>query len=327
MTITIPPLYRAACAVAVGLAVLLPVGARASGTDCRAPADSFDRTVCADPSLTALATEVDSQYRTMSGIAWRRGLSERQSTAMAILRRDAATDPAAIRRGLQTRLAALREENAWFSTHGLEEAPERQLRTTCLALPTLENTDAQRRACRVAAFGNLGKVDGRPFAYALYEYPPDPTGTMPNETAILVLSASQPGTWTVDIAERLTEASCLRPVITRHGDETLLFLPCEETGTAGGPIPMLYRRVGPASFRRWHDVDTVSWQAELARRLPPAMDVYATLSLDPVRLTAAFRLSRHEDPPCCPTGGQAEARLALEGDQLVLRDVVVLPAR
>ncbi|NMJ43808.1 hypothetical protein GWK16_21350 [Roseomonas sp. JC162] len=311
----------------LGLAALLAVPAKAAGVDCTRPADDWQRTICADPTLTALEAEVAATFAGMQGIPWRRGLRERHETAIAVLRRDAAQDPEAIRRGLQARLAALREENAWFSTHGLEEAPERRLRTTCLALPTLEDAAAQRRPCRVAEFRILGTVDGRRFAHALYEYTPDPTGELPHETAILVFSAGQPGEWTVEIAERLTHASCMRPVIARHGEETLLFLPCEETGTAGSQIPQLYRRAGPPSFRRWEDMDPRAWQSGLERHLPPAMDVFSEPRFDPERLTAAFRLIRHTDPPCCPTGGIAEARLALEGGRLVLRGVVIRPAR
>jgi hypothetical protein len=312
---------------ALGLAALLAVPAKAAGIDCARPADDWQRTICADPTLTALEAEVAETYAGMQGIPWQRGLRERHDTAIAVLRRNAAQDPEAIRRGLQARLAALREESAWFSTHGLEEVPERRLRTSCLALPTLEDAAAQRRACRVAEFRNLGTVDGRRFAYALYEYPPDPTGELPNETAILVLSAGQPGEWTVDVAERLTEARCVRPVLARHGEETLLFLPCEETGSAGSQIPQLYRRAGPPSFRRWEEMDVRGWQTGLERRLPPAMDVYSEPRLDPERLTAAFRLIRHTDPSCCPTGGIAEARLALQGGRLVLRDVAIRPSR
>ena len=65
---------RAAGATFLGLAALLPAGTQAASFDCRAPADAFQRTVCADPSLSALAAEVDSYRREMNGIPWRRGL-------------------------------------------------------------------------------------------------------------------------------------------------------------------------------------------------------------------------------------------------------------
>ncbi|MBR0680484.1 hypothetical protein GXW74_08295 [Roseomonas eburnea] len=318
---------RTACATLLGLTALLPSTAGAASFDCRAPADAFQRTVCADPALSALEGEVATYRRDMAGIPWRRGLRERHDAAMAALRNDSARDPAAIRRGLQARLAALREENEWFSSHGLEEAPERRLRTTCLALPSSEGAAAQRRRCRVAEFGSLGTVDGRRFAFALYEYPPDPTGDLANETAILVLSAGQPGEWTVDIAERLTEANCMRPRLVRHGQDSLLYLPCAETGTAGGAIPLLYRRAGPASFRIWQEIEAEGWRSTLEQRLPAGLEVRGVVALDPERLTVAFRLWREDDRDCCPTGGRAEARLALEGERLVLRDVALRPGQ
>jgi hypothetical protein len=309
----------AAVAAALGLVALLPNAAHAA-IDCRAPADAFDRTVCSDPGLSALAAEVDAYRSTMTGIAWRRGLRERDDAAMARLRRDAGQNPAAIRQGLQARLAALRTENGWFSTHGLEEAPERRLRSTCLALPSSDGAAAQRRSCRVAEFGTLGTVDGRRFAFALYEYPPDPTGEIPHETAVLVFSGGQPGEWTVDVAERLTEASCMRPRLVRHGQDTLLYLPCAETGTAGGPIPLLYRRAGPATFRIWQDIDAEAWLATLPPRLPLGLENGVT-ALDPERMVATFRLFRGDTP-----AGRGEARLAIDGERLVLQDVSMLPA-
>lgn len=308
-------------AAALGLAALPRGAAHAAALDCRAPADAFERTLCADPGLAALAAEVETYRRDMAGIAWRRGLRERHDAAMAALRQGSAQDPAAIRQGLRARLAALRTENGWFSTHGLEEAPERRLRTTCLALPSSEGEAAQRRACRVAAFGVLGAVDGRRYAFAQYEYPPDPTGELPHETAVLVLSAGQPGEWTVDIAERIGEASCLRPRLIRHGQDSLLYLPCEETGTAGGPIPLLYRRAGPQSFRVWQDIDAEAWLATLPPRLPAGTELRGATVLDPERMVASFRLWRDDRP-----AGAGEARLAIEGDRLVLREVTMLPA-
>lgn len=53
----------------------------------------------------------------------------------------------------------------------------------------------------------------------------------------------------------------------------------------------------------------------------------AILRRDAAQDPVAFRLSRHDDPTCCPTGGRAEARLALAGDRLVLRDAAILPAQ
>ena len=315
---------RGALAIAVGVAALLPAETRAASFDCRSPADAFQRSICSDPALSALEAEVETYRRDMANIPWRRGLRERHDAAMAALRQDAGQDAAAIRRGLQARLVALRAENAWFTTHGLEEAPERRLRTTCLALPSSEGAAAQRRTCRVAGFGVIGTVDGRRLAFAQYEYPPDPAGELPHETAVVVLSAGQPGEWTVDLAERLSEANCQRPRLVRHGQDTLLYLPCEETGTAGGPIPLLYRRAGPASFRVWQDIDAEAWLATLPQRIPAGMEIRGATTLDAERLTATFRLWRGTDPDTAPAD-QAEARLAIEGDRLVLREVTVRP--
>ncbi|MBR0673264.1 lysozyme inhibitor LprI family protein [Neoroseomonas soli] len=313
---------RTACATFLGLAALLPAGAQAASFDCRAPADAFERTVCADPSLSALQAEVDSYRREMAGIPWRRGLRERHDAAMATLRENSAQDPAAIRRGLQGRLTALREENGWYSTHGLEEAPERRLRTACLPLPSSEGAAAQRRPCRVREFGALGTADGRRFAFALYDYPPDRNGELANESAILVLSAAQPGEWTVDVAERLTEAQCRRPRLIRAPDgATILLLPCAEAGTGAANAEMAYRRSGPSSFRVWQELDITSWTAALDRRMPPGTTVLRGIYPDYERLTASIPLWREDDPACCPTAGRAEARLGWDGDRLVLRDV------
>ncbi len=313
---------------AVGCAALLSGPAGAASFDCAAPADDWQRAICADPTLSRLEGDVTATYRNMQGTPWLHGLRARHDAAMAALR-NVIGDPAALRRGLEARRAALSEEAGWMSVNEHEGTPDRRVRSQCLPLiPEEDDSPAlRRRACRVADFGTLPAVDGRRYSYALYEYTPDPRGEMPHETGIVVLAAGQPGEWTVEVAERLPFASCLKPRVVRQGNETLLYLPCEEVGTAGGPIPMLYRRTGPASFRRWQPVEAESWRAALERRLPAGLELRGTATFDPERMTGTATLQRATDQPCCPTGGRAEARLAIEDDRLVLRDLAIQPAQ
>ena len=313
---------------ALGCAALLAAPARAASFDCATPADDWQRAICADPALSQLEGDVTGAYRTMQGTPWLHGLRARHEAAMAALR-GAIGDPAALRRGLEARRAALYEEATWMSVNELEGTPDRRVRSQCLPLiPEEEDSSAlRRRACRVAAFGALAAVDGRRYSYALYEYRPDPRGEMPHETGIVVLTAAQPGEWTVEVAERLPFASCQTPRVVQQGRESLLYLPCEEVGTAGGPIPLLYRRTGPASFRRWQPVEAESWRAMLEQRLPAGLELRGAAAFDPERMTATAPLQRATDQPCCPTGGRAEARLAIEDDRLVLRDLAIRPAQ
>lgn len=309
-----------------GIAALLALPAQAAGLDCAAPADAWQATICADPGLSRLEAAVASSYANQQGTPWRHGLQARHDAAMARLRR--LSDPEAIRQGLAARLAALREEAGWMSTHGLEGAPEREVRSTCLALlPEEPDTPAQRaRPCRVAAFATLPPVDGRGLAYALYAYEPDPSGAMPHETAIVILAAGQPGEWTVEVAERLAYANCTAPSVVRPGAEILLHLPCQEVGTAGAAIPLLYRRSGPSSFRIWQPIEAESWRAAATARTPDGTRLLGSGMLDPSRMTATFILRRDSDGFFSgASGDRAEARLAIEEDRLVLRELAILP--
>lgn len=313
---------------ALGVAALLATPCRAASFDCAAPADAWQRAICADPALSRLEGEVATYYGNMQGTPWLHGLRSRHEAAMAALRNQAG-DAAALRHGLESRLAALREEAGWSSEEELEGTPDRRVRGRCVGLlPEEDDSPAlRRRACRVAEFGMLGSVDGRRYAYALYEYTPDPRGEMPHETGVVVLAPSYPGSWTVEIAERLAYAACQKPRLIPQGDETLLSIPCEEVGTAGAPLPLLYRRTGPASFRRWQPIEAESWRAALDRRLPSGLEPRGAGNLDLARMMATVTLQRETDQPCCPTGGRAEARLAIENDRLVLRDLAILPAQ
>lgn len=317
---------RTLLATASILALLARPG-HAASFDCATPADPWQASICGEPGLSRLEAAVAATYAShQQATAWPHGLRARHEAAMARLRPLA--DPEAIRRGFEARLAALREEAGWMGAHGLEGAPDRQVREACLALiPEEGDSPAQRaRPCRVADFAPLPSVDGRGYAYALYAYTPDPTGAMPHETALVVFAAGQTNEWTVAVAERLAFANCLQPRVVTHGTETFLHLPCQEVGTAGAAIPLLYRRTGPAHFRRWEAIEGESWRAAAEARAPSGTRLVGSGMLDPRRMTATFILHRDSDGFFSGTSsGRAEARLAIEEDRLVLRDLAILP--
>jgi hypothetical protein len=76
----------------------------------------------------------------------------------------------------------------------------------------------------------------------------------------------------------------------------------------------------------WRALDTSSWQATLAAKLPKGMAVRRGLWPDYERLTARTPLWQARDALCCPTGGEAEIAFVIRNRTLVVDKVTVKTA-
>lgn len=117
------------------------------------------------------------------------------------------------------------------------------------------------------------------------------------------------------------------PRLVEYRDHQFLVISGRRGGIGGGNADLLYRRDGTA----WREIDIDRWKGDLRARLPFDIDVMKAVDYDFARMEARMSLWQLADARCCPTGGEAVARLDLDGDRLVLRDLrrittVELPA-
>ncbi|MBN8944106.1 MAG: hypothetical protein J0H01_31650 [Rhizobiales bacterium] len=105
------------------------------------------------------------------------------------------------------------------------------------------------------------------------------------------------------------------PRLVEHRDRQFLAIAGRDVGA--GNADLLYRRDGTT----WREVQLERWKDDLRTRLPADMDVRKAVDYDFAAMTARMSLWREPDANCCPTGGEALARLDVEDDRLVLVDL------
>lgn len=115
-------------------------------------------------------------------------------------------------------------------------------------------------------------------------------------------------------------------LVDRTPDAPLLVVSAGFAGTGSIREDHVFRRDGrrwtPIAASPWPDGDAGGWGAGLEARLPPGHGVWKGMIIDYATLTATTPVWRDGDANCCPTGGTAAIRFAIEGDALVITDVV-----
>lgn len=75
---------------------------------------------------------------------------------------------------------------------------------------------------------------------------------------------------------------------------------------------------------RWQAIDTSSWQATVAQRLPPGSRIVTAVPPDFETLRGRIDVFRAGDPACC-AGAVAEIDFELAGDRLAVKDLRMMP--
>jgi hypothetical protein len=75
----------------------------------------------------------------------------------------------------------------------------------------------------------------------------------------------------------------------------------------------------------WWEIEAQEWLKEL--KLPPGHGVWKGAAVDPASFTARSQVWREKDGNCCPSGGEVEVKLDLEGRTLKIKSQTYRPKR
>jgi hypothetical protein len=121
--------------------------------------------------------------------------------------------------------------------------------------------------------------------------------------------------WNSDI-----DAHFVTPVIVKSPIGLLLEVPGSNTGTAVMNAGSLFRYLDGV----WREVDTMTWQRDLAARLPRGREIWKGMYPDWVRMRVQSPLwISGKDGNCCPTGGNVTARLGFQDDRIILLESTI----
>jgi uncharacterized protein len=306
---------RAALAL---LLLLAPGLASAASFDCRMAASKVEKMVCADKSLSALDETLADEYK--AAIARGGATAELKSAQLAWLKktRNACADTNCLRVAYESRIAALGEAAALFPD------VSSAIIGSCTSLAAAAGSNPTD--CRVVESGSFGKVGGAEQLFASYCLDaPAEEGRSCDLTAVALLSidplSGKAERWLQRVDNEGLGNHYGKPELLKLNGVLLLDLPVSVPGTGAFNASSLYRRDGT----HWFEVDVSSWEKELAKQLPPGLEVWKGIWPDYKRMRASTGLYRKKDANCCPTGGSAEIGLRLDGNRLVLASLKVGP--
>jgi len=291
---------------------------RAAGFDCARASTVLERAICADPALSDADSRLATLYRdTLGGspvpnhlrAMQRRFLRDRDAAGTGGLQ--------ALRAVYSERIAELTAEQA-TNRAARRGHPAAAITGTCLTPMAAPGN----RPCRVV---RTGRIDAGPQSPVLswqvveYRNPDDAPAQGGSGWAIaarLPDGGLRPILWANAMAIGFEDPA---PITSPVG--WMISVPGHVPGTGNQSVSFLFLPDGPT----WKDIDIFSWEQDLARQLPKGLGAWHGIFPQWDRMTAYTRLWRAGDANCCPTGGEAEMRLGLQGDRIVLRDLRMTP--
>ncbi|HEY1612313.1 MAG TPA: hypothetical protein VGF97_01300 [Rhizomicrobium sp.] len=287
----------------------MAAAAHAASFDCGHAASWREKTVCADPKLSALDEALNRRYadalaRSLDPALFRADQEEWLSREQSV---HSAQDLAL---HYQVRLDLFARQLAWPQFDlAKRETGEAEARAHCLAAIADLSDD---ETCKVTQFGALGTVDQKSFAFALYEDDAKGGVNMAMQAAIFERQAA--GRLKVIVAPRNDGGRFETPRLLHTGAGLLLHIPGSEDGTGNFNSERLFLwRAG-----HWDPVDTISWLTTLQKRLPKGLSAQKGIYPDYGTMTAKTDLWRETDSNACASGGAADIALALSGTRIVL---------
>lgn len=296
--------------------------ATADSFDCTHPTLAVARAVCGDQALRAAdATESETFDTTMLAALDRPRLRQEEEAwfNLEVLTNEwyaehgSPIDTAKLLATYQHRTDALRQATQRW--HDLRRpTPGAQLTTECVALPY-----PQTEGCQVQAFK---PVEGDPsLRYQLQTY----RQPVPHSTAVVFVSAATGGDDWLPIAVASSEqVNFTAPQAIASPAGKLLLIPGSSVDNAEENASALYRFTAGSL----EDIDSTSWLASLGAKLPPGLETSHGIVADYAKMVAVATLARPGDSSCCPTGGRATIKLAIEDSAVTVKTLrIEAPAR
>jgi uncharacterized protein len=295
-----------------------PVIAGAAGFDCAKAATKVEQRICADAALSKLDDELSGEYH---AAMLRTGAPAELKRAQAQWlkgTRDKCATRACLGEAYRQRMVELKRNVAVFpdATSAVIGA--------CESLAKVAGADATN--CRVIESGSFGTVDDRDQRYAIYcldnggdkQKSCDSGGLAAFEVDARTQMAAR---WLHRVDAEASGDRFAKPELIRTKGPQLLLVPVSVPGTGAFNASQLFRR----DAGRWIEVDTASWQKELAAQLPKGLAVWKGIWPDYRTMSAQTGLYRAKDANCCATGGIARIALKLDGNRLALVSFKILP--
>lgn len=110
-----------------------------------------------------------------------------------------------------------------------------------------------------------------------------------------------------------------RPEVLATPAGPLLLVPSMHGGTGAFNAELIFRPLNGG----WRDLEIDAWRTAFDKQLPEELGVWKGVQYDWKTLSLDTSLWKSEDANCCPTGGSAEAKLAVEGDRLALKSMSI----
>jgi uncharacterized protein len=293
----------------LALFLVLPFAcAHAASFDCRKASTRIEKTICGDKALSQADERLATAFANVLAVSLSPSTARAEQTEW-LRARDAETDPGKLRDLYKRRIDALAAlADKWRAAR--QDVDPATMGTTCVLSPESE-PDTR---CTVTAFGPLpGDADLR---YQLQSYK---DGELVMATGVVVLRPT---------GEHLT------PVIAIGGTDQHFEAPDAFNSPFGRLLWVAGYMGGTGNFNAEHlyryekgepvEVDVTSWLSDLSKRLPRGLGAWKGIYPNYRKFTATTALWQAGDGNCCPTGGRAALRFALDHDRLVLRDVTVV---
>jgi uncharacterized protein len=286
--------------------------------DCAKAGTRVEKQVCADPGLSQLDEALGNEYR--AAIA--HGDASLKASQQAWLKevRNPCTTVDCLLHAYEARIDQLRGVAAFADLSGA-------VIETCTALAA--KADAASTDCRVAEKGTFGKLGDEEQAYALYCLDPGPreAGRLCDTAGIALFSlearTGKAHRWLLQVDGEGGGNVYMKPELLKVQGAQMLHLPVSVPGTGDFNASSLFRREGS----RWIEVDSTSWEKDLAAKLPEGLAVWKGIWPDWKRMHASTGMYRAKDANCCATGGRAEIELALRGNRIDLVSFTLLPQK
>jgi uncharacterized protein len=277
--------------------------ARGASFDCAKATPPIEKLICGDPTLSAADEAI--------AIAWQAALAASlDRTALRDEQRSwqhkrPATAPE-LEASYRRRIDKLNDETAkWRAMPRTFAVTE--LNASCFTTP---EADADL-TCHVEESGKVG--GGDKLSYQLQGF--FDGDLRMNGGAVIFAEAAATLSPLLTAFDDTTHYN--QPEVVRSAAGTLLWIPGHMEGTGNFNTGRLYIW----SDGVWQDVDTKSWQGDMARRFPHGLYAAKGIYPDYRTMTGATPLWRPEDANCCAKGGRATFRLGLKDRRLGLDDL------
>jgi len=295
-------------------AVLTAQPAAGPSFSCAKASTPVEKAICANPALAKLDRQMAAAYAAAVAIT-PTPVTLRAAQRSFLIQRGRGEDGepartinvATLTELYQFRIQALTDETARAGRATAASLRDDQLAQVCV--------DVAITPCKVE---ESGKVPGsEPYGGLFYQLQ-GPATEDDYVRGVVVLKADRPGMLR-PVMWNFEGDNPAAPSVVRSPAGPLLVVPSIHGGTGVFNAELIFRPVAGG----WRDIDIDAWRSDFDAKMPAGVGVWKGVEYNFKTLTIGTALWKDDDGNCCPTGGWADAVLAVAGDELVLKSMKV----